>query len=504
MKIEMTNITKAFFGTPVLEGVDFSIESGEVHALLGENGAGKTTLMNILYGFYEKDSGEIYIDGKEVTIDSPKAALEHGIGMVHQHFQLVETLTVGETITLGLKEEGYPFSNRKRINKRILDLSSQYGLEVDPKKKIKNLSVGERQRVEIMKLLYRSAKILILDEPTAVLSPPEIETFFKVLKQLQDAGHGIVIITHKIAEVEQISDRVTVLRDGDCVLNCDLHDADENCLSQAMIGRTLKKREREIRQFDLDQPCLELQNVSVVQDKLKVLDDFSLKIAPGEIVGVAGVDGNGQQELAEAIVGIQSIDSGKVIFNGKQIQNQAILKRLNSGIGYIPADRHQDALLLSMDLNQNMLLKKHFNGDYLKHGLIDDKKTDESTSELVEKYKIKTVSNEQPIRYLSGGNQQKFVLARELEAGLKLLVVFQPTRGLDMGATEFVRNQLVELSHKGAAILLISTDLQEIMSLSDRIAVIYSGKNMGVLLNDGDLDVLEIGHMMGGKKHERA
>ena len=237
MKIEMTNISKAFFGTPVLEGVDFSIESGEVHALLGENGAGKTTLMNILYGFYEKDGGDIYIDGEKVLIDSPKTALELGIGMVHQHFQLVETLTVGETITLGLKEEGYPFSNRKQINRRILDLSSQYGLEVDPRKRIKNLSVGERQRVEIMKLLYRSAKILILDEPTAVLSPPEIETFFDVLAQLKAAGHGIVIITHKIKEVEQISDMITVLRDGKCVLNCNLKETDESCLSQAMIGQ---------------------------------------------------------------------------------------------------------------------------------------------------------------------------------------------------------------------------------------------------------------------------
>ncbi|NLC39587.1 MAG: ATP-binding cassette domain-containing protein, partial [Clostridiaceae bacterium] len=307
MKIEMTKISKAFFGTPVLEGVDFSIESGEVRALLGENGAGKTTLMNILYGFYEKDGGNIYIDGEEVAIDSPKTALEHGIGMVHQHFQLVETLTVGETITLGLKEEGYPFSNRKRINRCILDLSSQYGLEVDPKRWIKNLSVGERQRVEIMKLLYRSAKILILDEPTAVLSPPEIETFFEVLNQLKAAGHGIVIITHKIKEVEQISDRVTVLRDGHCVLNCNLKETDESCLSKAMIGRTLKKREREIRQFDVGKPCLELQNVTVCKDKLNVLDSFSLNLAPGEIVGVAGVDGNGQQELAEAIIGIQEV-----------------------------------------------------------------------------------------------------------------------------------------------------------------------------------------------------
>ncbi len=504
MKIEMTNISKAFFGTPVLEGVDFSIESGEVHALLGENGAGKTTLMNILYGFYEKDGGDIYIDGEKVLIDSPKTALELGIGMVHQHFQLVETLTVGETITLGLKEEGYPFSNRKQINRRILDLSSQYGLEVDPRKRIKNLSVGERQRVEIMKLLYRSAKILILDEPTAVLSPPEIETFFDVLAQLKAAGHGIVIITHKIKEVEQISDMITVLRDGKCVLNCNLKETDESCLSRAMIGRTLKRREREMRQFDLEKPCLELQEVTICEDKLQVLDSFSLKIAPGEIVGVAGVDGNGQQALAESIIGIQGVTSGKVLLNGEEIQSLSILKRLNKGIGYIPADRHQDALLLSMDLNQNMLLKKHFNSRYLKHGLIDDKKTDEYTRNLVDKYHIKAISNEQAIRYLSGGNQQKFVLARELDAGLKLLVVFQPTRGLDMGATEFVQNQLVELSQQGTAVLLISTDLQEIMSLSDRITVIYKGQNMGELSNDGDLDVLKIGYMMGGSKNATA
>lgn len=499
----MHNISKSFFGASVLEGVDFSIEPEEIHALLGENGAGKTTLMNILYGLYKKDCGEIWIDGEVVDIQSPKDALEYGIGMVHQHFQLVDTLTVSENISLGLREKGYPFSNRRQINNRILKLSQRYGLEVDPNKKIKGLSVGERQRVEIMKLLYRSVRVLILDEPTAVLSPPEIDSFFGVLNQLRKAGHGIVIITHKIHEVQTISDRVTVLRDGKCVLHSGIGDASEAILSQAMIGRIVTRRQHKMRAKNEIEPRLILRELTVKCDRLDILNRFSLDLKPGEIVGVAGVDGNGQQELAEAVVGILPLCAGSVIFSGEDITNQDVIQRMEKGMGYIPADRHHDAILLSMNLKQNLLLKKHLDKDYLKYRFIDQKKTMHSTRDLIAKFQIKTTSENMPIRYLSGGNQQKFVLARELitATALSLLVAFQPTRGLDMGATDYIQNLLLDLSRKGTSILLISTDLQEILSLSDRIAVLYKGECMGVLPNDKQVDIQKIGSMMGGQKH---
>jgi len=502
MHISMRNIHKSFFGAPVLVGVDFSIDSGEVHSLLGENGAGKTTLMNILYGLYEKEEGEIAIDGKPVEIHNPADALSIGIGMVHQHFQLVDTLSVSENITLGLREQGYPFPDRKRIDQRIRTLSQQFGLDVHPEKKIRGLSVGERQRVEIMKLLYRSAGILIFDEPTAVLTPPEILSFFDVLKELRKAGKGIVIITHKISEVQMISDRVTVLRDGRRVLQCRLEETDEAALSNAMIGRTLTRPRRQKRTFDPSVPRLELREATVCRRKLNVLDHFDLSMAPGEIVGIAGVDGNGQQELAEAVVGIRKVTSGSVLFDGEDITRNSIIDRMQSGMGYIPADRHHDAILLSMNLKQNLLLKKHLDRQYLKHGFINGRKTEALTKQLIRAFDVKTPSENIRIRYLSGGNQQKFVLARELDSDLRLLVAFQPTRGLDIGATDFIQKQLLALAEKGVSILLISTDLQEIISLSDRISVLYMGKNMGIVDNDENLSIDVLGAMMGGRRHE--
>lgn len=502
MHIEMKNISKSFFGAPVLEGVDFSVDKAEIHALLGENGAGKTTLMNILYGLYAMDDGEILIDGKPTKIASPNDAIALGIGMVHQHFQLVDTLTVSENITLGLKSSGFPFSNRKQINQHITDVSKRFQLQVFPEKRIRDLSVGERQRVEIMKLLYREAKVLILDEPTAVLSPPEVDAFFDVLVDLKKAGHSIVIITHKIHEVRQICDRVTVLRDGACVLQKPLVETDATELSKAMIGRVLPVCKREQRDFSKQPPRLVLENLTVREHGLDLLNRFSLTLAPGEIVGVAGVDGNGQRELAESIVGIKRLTSGSVELDGKILNEADILTRMNAGVGYIPADRHDDAVLLSMNLKHNLLLKKSFSKEYQKHGLIDEQKTAQVTSDLIEQYSIKTQSTNVPMRYLSGGNQQKFVLARELDSNLKILVAFQPTRGLDMGAMDFIQNELLTIAKQGTSILLISTDLQEILALSDRIAVLYGGANMGVMKNDETLDLNRIGQLMGGDTHE--
>lgn len=502
MHLLMKNIHKSFFGAPVLSGVDFSINSGEIHSLLGENGAGKTTLMNILYGLYNKEAGEITINGKSAEIRNPIDALSLGIGMVHQHFQLVDTLTVSENITLGLREKGYPFPDRKGIDDKIHALSRQFGLDVAPEKKILGLSVGERQRVEIMKLLYRSAKILIFDEPTAVLTPPEIISFFEVLKELRKADKGIVIITHKISEVQMISDRVTVLRDGKCVLQCPIDDTDELALSTAMIGRMLQNPQHKKRLFDSSIPRLELSGATIGTKKLNVLDHFDLTIAPGEIVGIAGVDGNGQQELAEAVLGLQKLTSGNIYLDGKEIQKSSIIQRIQSGIGYIPADRHQDALLLSMDLEQNLLLKKHKDDQYLNHGFIDSGKIATTTKRLIQEFEVKMPSENVPVRYLSGGNQQKFVLAREFDSNLRLLVACQPTRGLDIGATEFIQKQLLELADRGVSILLISTDLQEIISLSDRISVLFRGQNIGIINNDETMKIDVLGALMGGKRFE--
>lgn len=500
MKIEMQNISKSFFGALALDGVDFSIYPAEIHALLGENGAGKSTLMNVLYGLYGMDSGTISIDDRSAQIMSPKDALDHGIGMVHQHFQLVDTLTVADNITLGLRENGYPFSKKKDIRARILSLSDKYQLSINPDKKIRDLSVGERQLVEIMKLLYREANVFILDEPTAVLSPPEIESFFVVLRQLKKAGHSIVIITHKINEVQQISDRVTVLRDGKRVLTGLLNDVTELDLSQAMIGRQLHPRVKSWRTHDRSNPRLVIEDVVMVKDRINVLNNLSIDLAPGEIVGIAGVDGNGQQELAEAIMGIHPISSGSISLDGENVLTYGITDRLDKGMGYIPSDRHHDAILLPMDLRQNLLLRKHHDKRFLKHRLINEKHATSETKKLISEFNIKTPSERFPIRYLSGGNQQKFVLARELSDDLVMLVAFQPSRGLDMGATDFIQNELLNLSKRGTSILLISTDLQEVISLSDRIAVIYKGEIMGILENDEQLDINAIGAMMGGKK----
>ena len=501
--LTMRNIKKSFFGRPVLEKVDLDVEAGEIHALLGENGAGKTTLMNILYGIYSRDEGEILWQDKKVDIHSPKDAIALRIGMVHQHFMLVPTLTVSQNITLGLKSKGHPIPRRQDIDREITEISNRYGLKIDPKALVSSLSVGEQQRVEIMKLLYRDAKLLILDEPTAVLTPQETDLFFDVLRTMRQHGHSVIVITHKIPEVMDITDRITVLRDGHCIATVNTADTGENQLSQYMIGRQLNPASRE----ELPACSLSgmiLREVTLHEQGRNRLEDITLEIRAGEIVGIAGVDGNGQQELAEVITGVRKHSSGTITLADMPLDGLSVRDRKRMGIGYIPGDRHHDGLLMDMDLPGNMLLKNHMEASCVSHGLINEKKVRQDTLCAVEEYAVKTPGLRVPIRFLSGGNQQKLILARELAGDPRAVVAFQPTRGLDISASEFIRHKLLEHRRKNCSILLISTDLEEILALSDRIAVLYEGKIMGILPNDGQVNVEAIGLMMAGRKGQSA
>lgn len=496
--LEMRHITKSFFGTKANDDVSLQVFPGEIHALLGENGAGKTTLMNILYGIYTADSGEVIWKGKSVSFTSPKDAIECGMGMVHQHFALVDKLTVSENITLGIKSKGYPFTDRELINSKINEISKTYGLDVNPNAKISTLSVGEQQRVEIMKLLYRDVDLLVLDEPTAVLTPKEIEDFFKVLKKLKEKGKSSIIITHRIPEVMEISDVVTILRDGKHIATANICGFNEESLSKAMIGRNLEILEKG-KKNDFGEEGLVIEGLCVEEKKRALLKDVSLNVRCGEILGIAGVDGNGQKQLAEAIVGIRKYKEGSISLNGTCLDKLSVNQRKCLGIGYVSDDRHRDGLVMDMTLSENMLLRSD-RSKFVKKGFISRSVLKEFTDDAIKKFTIKTYSTDVPIRLLSGGNQQKLILAREIGGNVKLIVAFQPTRGLDIGASEFIRELLLEYRNAGCAVLLISADLEEILSVGDRIAVIHDGMIMGEVESGSSVNMTEIGLMMAGKK----
>ena len=499
--LSMRNISKYFFGIPANQNVSLEVGRGEIHALLGENGAGKTTLMNILYGLYTHDEGEIWWKGEHVSFRSPKDAIACKIGMVHQHFSLVSNLTVSENITLGLKCKGYPFTDRKYLKERLTEISDRYGLSIDPDAKISSLSVGEQQRVEIIKLLYRNAELLILDEPTAVLTPGEIKDFFRVLRRLREDGCSVIIITHRIPEVMEIADRVTVLRDSKAVFTGDTASLTETSLSEHMIGRQLKLMHRDVIEEERT-PSLQLEHVTMRKKDKRMLTDVSLQIAPGEILGIAGVDGNGQKYLAEAILGIRKYQSGTISLAGQNLNGMGVSARKKMGIGYISDDRHHDGLVIDMSLTENMLLQAATCAKYVQRGFINRKAVRSATDEAIKKFSIKTPGASTPIRLLSGGNQQKLILARELYEGVQLIVAFQPTRGLDIGASEFIREQLLYYRQLGCCVLLISADLEEILSISDRVAVMHGGKIMGELVNDSNIDMSNLGLMMAGRSAE--
>ncbi|WP_312501154.1 ABC transporter ATP-binding protein [Lacrimispora sp.] len=498
--LEMKHITKAFSGVYANEDVSLSVEKGEIHALLGENGAGKTTLMNILFGIYQSDGGEILYKGEAVQFKSPADAISQGIGMVHQHFSLVNRMTVLDNIILGSggKRE---VLDRKRASEEICLLVEKYGLYVKPDEQVGSLSVGEQQRVEILKALYRKADLLILDEPTGVLTPQETENFFHVLRRLKDEGHGIIIITHRLSEIMAISDRVTILRDGKSVNNLVTSDTTPEELSAFMIGRPLSAKTEE-RKKTSKEAALSLEGISLSKKRgsKKALDNICLTVYKGEILGIAGVEGNGQKELAEVITGICKHTGGSIAFDGEAIDSRSVRDRFHKGISYISDDRHKDSLVVDMTVTENMILRTYNRAPFSKRWILDYKKAENRALEAVAEYGIRTSGKSgtrTPVKLMSGGNQQKVILSREISQEARLIVASQPTRGLDIGATEFVHQTLIKQKNQGKSVLLISADLDEILSLSDRIAVMFEGRIMGIL-DRKEADVFKIGLYMGG------
>lgn len=492
-ELRMRNICKSFFGTYANRHVDLDVAEGEIHALLGENGAGKTTLMNILYGMYRKDEGTITLDDREVSFKSPKEAIGLRIGMVHQHFTLVPTLTVQQNITLGLRDAGYPFSRERVRCDHIESISELYGLQSDPRALVKDLSVGQMQRVEILKLLYRKARLLIFDEPTAVLTPQESDQLFRMFKQLKHEGCSIIVITHHIQEVLDHCDRVTVLRDGRSVATVETHASNARELSTLMIGRDVRPMERPSDGESKRGETLRLEQYQYKRTSGKTgVVDFTVRRS--EILGIAGVDGNGQKELLESLMGLSAHVGGRMLLLGEDLSGTDTAHRRRAGISYISDDRHHDSLVLDMGIAENLMLRPSRKGG---HHLIDRKRMMKEAGEALVSYGIKAQGLNEPMRLLSGGNQQKVVLAREFVGDPLLVIAFQPTRGLDIGATEFIHNRLLGMREAGCAILLVSTNLEEIFSLSDRIAVMHEGSIMEIMDNRSP-DPTRIGLLMAG------
>ena len=491
--IDMRHITKRFPGVVANDKVDFQVEKQEIHCLLGENGSGKTTLMNVLFGLYHPEEGEIYVKGEKVRINNPNDAYKLGIGMVHQHFMLVNQMTVLENIILG-NECGNFFLDRKASEDSVRDLITKFNFKLDLNQKIADLSVGMKQRVEIVKTLYRGADIIILDEPTAVLTPQEVADLFIILHQLRRDGKTIIFITHKLNETMEMSDSVTVLRKGVKVADLKTTDVNENELAAHMVGRQVEH----IVSESLDSYGDVVLSISdlVLNDKTRV--PVNLKVRAGEILGIAGVEGNGQQELEELIIGTMPVRSGKIEINGQDITSKAVKERKDLGIGYIPADRHKNAILSNFSIIENYLLGYHQDKDYVKNGLIDYRKLENDAERLVKEFNAKVADIGDPISSLSGGNQQKIVLSREVSHDPILVVAAQPVRGLDIGAIEFIHKTLLRLRREKKAILLISAELTEVMNLSDRIAVLYEGQGSAEFPR-GKYNQEQIGLFMAGR-----
>ena len=479
--LEMRGISKRFPGVLASDHVDFDVKSGEVHALLGENGAGKSTLMKILYGMYHPDQGEILINGKPVMIASPTDAINQGIGMIHQHFMLVQTLTVAENVALGLPSSRGPLTDLDRVSKRILELAKIYGLKIDPDTYIWQLSVGQQQRVEIIKALYRGAALLILDEPTAVLTPQEVDELFVIMRQMVKDGHALIFISHKLHEVVEISNRVTVLRDGRKIGTRPTSEITKQILANWMVGREIGFTP-DRGNVELGECRLRLDGVSCGSDRgTPGLRDVGLEVCSGEILGIAGVSGNGQRELAESITGLRKITGGKVILEGEDVTSLAPGELTDRMLSYIPEERMRDGMIKNFSIAENMVLREHHKQPFSRSGFLNLRDISNHSDELITKFHVKTPSRDTLAKNLSGGNIQKVVLAREISRNPRVIIAAQPTRGLDIGATEYVRGQLLEQRRQGAAIMLISEDLDEILALSDRIAVIYEGQIMDIV-----------------------
>jgi len=510
LALEARGITKAFPGVLANDHVDFQLEKGEIHALLGENGAGKTTLMNILYGLYHPDEGEIYVNGQKVEMDSPSDAIKLGIGMVHQHFMLVPVMTVAENMMLGM-ESSTPatrwlgplsFLDRHKVESEVRELSEKYGLEVDPTAPIHTLPVGVQQRVEILKALYRKANILILDEPTAVLTPQEAEDLFEVMRSLKKQGVSIIFITHKLKEVFAVADKITVMRAGRVVGHVLPKDATESMLASMMVGRevilTVEKGPAKP-----GAPVLEVQDLHVRDDRgLPAVNGVSFTVHEGEVLGIAGVQGNGQSELVEALTGLRKIESGKVLMGGDEITDATPREVLETGVSHIPEDRQKRGLVLSYPIADNLVLCTYYKPPFA-HGIVMNREAiDEQAERLIKEFDVRTPSAYTPAGTLSGGNQQKVIVARELTRPYNLLIAAQPTRGLDVGSIEFIHKRIVEQRDEGHAVLLVSAELDEILSLSDRIAVMYKGEIIDIVPIEKATRE-NIGLLMAGVKQEQ-
>ncbi|MBQ1273917.1 MAG: ABC transporter ATP-binding protein [Cellulosilyticum sp.] len=504
--VEMLGIRKEFPGIVANDNVTLQLQRGEVHALLGENGAGKSTLMAMLFGMYQPDRGTIKVNGSEVKISNPNVANDLGIGMVHQHFKLVHNFTTTENIILGIEPKKGLSIDLKSAAARVDELSKRYGLNVDPYAKIEDISVGMQQRVEILKMLYRNADILIFDEPTAVLTPQEIHDLIEIMRNLIKQGKSIILITHKLKEIKAIANRCTVIRRGKYIGTVDVKDTSEAEMAKMMVGRPVSFKV-EKSSSKPGAPILTVENLSVLNNKKVLgLKDFSLTVHSGEIVGIAGVEGNGQTELVEAITGLRKIESGKVSIESEDITNYSIRKRTLSGIGHIPEDRHKHGLVLDYTMEDNMILQVYYKKPFSKNGILNRKAIREYADKIIQAFDVRSGEGGASMaRSLSGGNQQKGVIGREMEREPKLLIAVQPTRGLDVGSIEYIHKRLVEHRDKGYAVLLVSLELDEVMNVSDRIAVVNNGNLVGIVNADATNEN-EIGLMMagveGGKHHE--
>lgn len=495
--IEMLNIRKEFGNFVANDNITLQLEKGEIHALLGENGAGKSTLMNVLFGLYQPDGGEIKVRGKVETITDPNVANNLGIGMVHQHFMLVENLTVTENIILGNEPKKRGTINIKDAAKKVAEISKLYGLEVDPYAKIEDISVGMQQRVEILKTLYRGAEILIFDEPTASLTPQEINELILIMRKLIDEGKSIIIITHKLQEIMDVSDRVTVIRKGQGIGTVITAETNPEELATLMVGRQVTFKTEKGPAYPKEE-VLHVENL-VVDDYRGIpkVKGLNLSVRKGEIVGIAGIDGNGQSELIEAITGLRKVKSGKIFINQKDVTGKKPRDITETGIGHIPQDRHKHGLVLDFSVGYNVALQTYYNAPLSKNGIIDYKKISEKANTIIKTFDVRTQGEHELARALSGGNQQKLIIGREVDRNPDLLIAALPTRGLDVGAIEFIHKRLIEQRDNGKAVLLISFELDEVMNVSDRIAVIYDGKIVDTVI-PSETSEQELGLLMAG------
>lgn len=499
--LDMQNITKIFPGVKANDNVNLSIKKGEIHALVGENGAGKTTLMNVLYGLYEADGGQIFYEGNKIKLNGPQDAIKLGIGMVHQHFMLVDPLTVTENIVLGNEPRSGLMLDQKAAKKEVQDISNKYGLFVDPEAKIEDISVGMQQRVEIIKTLYRGAELLIFDEPTAVLTPQEIDELFDIFRSLKEQGKTIIFITHKLKEVKTISDRITVLRSGKSIDTVETADVTKEDVAELMVGRQvlLEVEKTEAKPGD---EIFSVEKLNVKDNRnIPAVKDISLSVRKGEILGIAGVEGNGQSELVEAITGLRKIESGKVELRGKDITKYNAREIKREKVAHIPEDRQKRGLIMDFDLKENIILGYHDLEPFSKNGIMNYDNVAQYTQDLIEKYDVRGGGMESQAKNLSGGNQQKLIVAREFSHDPEFLIASQPTRGVDVGSIEFIHKQIIDRRDNGAGVLLVSAELSEVLSLSDRIAVIFEGEIVDVL-KASETDERELGKLMTGSKVE--